>query len=532
MSLVRGVLAAAGIRSQSELNSMSSEDHRNTLIVELAGHSNQAVPYFQSLDNSALAAAGAVAFTLRESRIRSDADLRQMSTEDHRNTLIVEANFQTQIPIPQLQGLDNFSLTRVLCGEDDSFLRGVLIFGNFRSQAELNQMSREDHRNTLIVELVNHSNQTTSYFQSLNNFSLASAGAAMVYLRKTRIRRDDELALMSTEDHRNTLIVEVAAQTTRQDLQSFSTFDLVRLALGIPLLEDAQKKMANFYRRTGGSLGPLGAPKTFLRRSGSSWVQDFALGQITLEDFQIDPKAFTFVEAEVKIAAVKCFGTEDSSGTDETYLVISLVSVDPDRGAQDRLVTTVRTAIDNNVFGGKVFCVSNTVGKLRITGGGLRINVVIVDHESGNADDLRDKIAAALNAGANEGARIIAGAASGGDQRLAGAVGDITEFDVGGVKPFKVLTLGLADLIAQALSDDVIGEHTFVVPAENISALLDQATFSSSFRRTAELGPDIQFNWPPRPQDEFLFSGGGGSYKIYFTITPFGTFVPVEPRIP
>lgn len=142
MSLVRGVLAAAGMRSQSELNSMSSEDHRNTLIVELAGHSNQAVPYFQSLDNSALAAAGAVAFTLRESRIRSDADLRQMSTEDHRNTLVVEANFQTQIPIPQLQGLDNFSLTRVLCGEDDSFLRGVLIFGNFRSQAELNQMSR------------------------------------------------------------------------------------------------------------------------------------------------------------------------------------------------------------------------------------------------------------------------------------------------------------------------------------------------------------------------------------------------------
>jgi hypothetical protein len=337
---------------------------------------------------------------------------------------------------------------------------------------------------------------------------------------------------MSTEDQRNTLIVELNIQTGRSDLQSFNTFDLIQLALGIQLPEDARRKVQNLYRRTGGSLGPLGAPTGSLHRVDSSWAQDFTLGQIKLNDFEIDPKAFTFVEAEVKVAAVKCFGTEDPGGTDETYIVISLISVDPNRGAADHLVQTVRTAIDNNVFGGKVFFVNHTIGKLRVNGGGLSINVVMIDHESGNADDLRNKIAAALDAAANEGARIIAGAAAGGDQRLAGAVGDVTEFDVGGVKPFKILTLGLADIIASALSDDIIGEHTFVIPAQNVTDLLAQQAFTNSFRQTPELGFDIQFNWPPRPQDEFLFSGGGGSYKIYFTITPMGVLVPVEPRIP
>ena len=58
MSLIRGVLLAGQFRTQHELNTMSADDQRNTLIVEMAGHSNQPVPHFQSLNDFDLAGVG------------------------------------------------------------------------------------------------------------------------------------------------------------------------------------------------------------------------------------------------------------------------------------------------------------------------------------------------------------------------------------------------------------------------------------------------------------------------------------------
>jgi hypothetical protein len=88
-------------------------------------------------------------------------------------------------------------------------------------------------------------------------------------------------------------------------------------------------------------------------------------------------------------------------------------------------------------------------------------------------------------------------------------------------------------LIADILSDDLIGEHEFIVPARNIVDIAEPAAFQASFRRHPEiLGQDVQFNWPSTDPDEFLFSGGGGSYKVYFTLTPIKVTRPVEPRIP
>ena len=146
---------------------------------------------------------------------------------------------------------------------------------------------------------------------------------------------------------------------------------------------------------------------------------------------------------------------------------------------------------------------------------------------------MRDEINAVVEDAAKKGAQLIAGAAASGNQQLAGAIGDVTEFEVGGVKPFKILSLGLAGLLADILSDDMIGEHEFVVPAQNICDISDPAAFQASFRRNPEiLDADVQFNWPPTDADEFLFSGGGGSYKVYFTVTPVKIERPLEPRLP
>jgi hypothetical protein len=113
-----------------------------------------------------------------------------------------------------------------------SFIRGVLLAGKFRTQHELNKMSDEDQRNTLIVELTNHSNQ--SNYQSFDNFALAGMGAVLVFLRETKIRDDRALKTMSADDQRNTLIVEIDAQTGMgSQLQGLKNMDLVLLGLGV-----------------------------------------------------------------------------------------------------------------------------------------------------------------------------------------------------------------------------------------------------------------------------------------------------------
>ena len=86
-------------------------------------------------------------------------------------------------------------------------IRGVLLAGQFRSQHDLDKMSHDDMRNTLIVELAGRSRQTN--LQSFNDDTLAGMGALLVYLRTARIRDDAVLKTMTADDMRNILIVEL-----------------------------------------------------------------------------------------------------------------------------------------------------------------------------------------------------------------------------------------------------------------------------------------------------------------------------------
>ncbi len=237
MSLIRGALLAGQFRTHHELNGMSQEDQRNTLIVELSNRSNQ--NNFQAFNDSALADAGAVLVFLRTARIRDDAQLKTISIDDMRNILIVEIGAMTGMG-QELQGLSNIDLVAIGLGRLDpsiwlhksTFLRGVLLAGKFRTQHDLNSMSEEDHRNTLIVELSNRSNQNN--FQAFNDSALADAGAALVFLGTARIRDDAQLKTISIDDMRNILIVEIDGQThLGSRLQSLSNIDLVRLGLGV-----------------------------------------------------------------------------------------------------------------------------------------------------------------------------------------------------------------------------------------------------------------------------------------------------------
>jgi hypothetical protein len=164
-----------------------------------------------------------------------------MSDDDQRNTLIVEINAQTQLG-SRLQSFSNMDLVLRGLGDEDSsvslhqpaFIRGVLLAGKFRTQHELNRMSAEDQRNTLITELAGRTNQSGGHFQSLDDYALAGTGAVLVLLREAKLRTDDELKKMSDDDQRNTLIVEIAGQTSLgSQLQGLSNMNLVRMAFGV-----------------------------------------------------------------------------------------------------------------------------------------------------------------------------------------------------------------------------------------------------------------------------------------------------------
>lgn len=237
---IRGVLLLGGFRTQRELNTMTHDDMRNTLIVELSNRTNQ--KNYQAFDNDTLAGMGATLVFLRNAALRTDAELLTMSADDIRNTAIVELDQQTGMG-RALQGLTSLELAQVALGSDravrgvdltavNQWTRGVLLAGRFRTQHELNRMSFEDMRNTLIVELTNRTNQDN--YQSFDNHRLAGAGAILVGMRHMGIRTDAELVGMSADDMRNTLIVELDAQThTGRALQGLDDLALALVALGV-----------------------------------------------------------------------------------------------------------------------------------------------------------------------------------------------------------------------------------------------------------------------------------------------------------
>ena len=42
---------------------------------------------------------------------------------------------------------------------------------------------------------------------------------------------------------------------------------------------------------------------------------------------------------------------------------------------------------------------------------------------------------------------------------------------------------------------------------------------------------DVQFNWQPRPQNEFVFTDGHRTYKVYLAVRGIVEIVPVNPNL-
>ncbi len=126
MSLTRGVLLAGKFLTQHELNKVPANDQRNRLIFELATRTKENGAQLQGFDDPTLAGVGALFVLTRGAKSRSDQDLKTMTGDDLRNTLIVGVNTQTGISGSDLQGMRNIDLVLLALGKQAP---GSLTFG-------------------------------------------------------------------------------------------------------------------------------------------------------------------------------------------------------------------------------------------------------------------------------------------------------------------------------------------------------------------------------------------------------------------
>eukprot|EP00481_Brizalina_sp_1-RS-2013_P000900 TRINITY_DN214_c0_g1_i1.p1 TRINITY_DN214_c0_g1~~TRINITY_DN214_c0_g1_i1.p1 ORF type:complete len:129 (-),score=17.03 TRINITY_DN214_c0_g1_i1:322-708(-) len=81
-----------GYRTFDQVLTASEDDCRNTLIVEINGISNEAIGTIQGYDQTQIVGKIYTANILKLREFRTVNELKQMSTDDQRNTLIVEAH--------------------------------------------------------------------------------------------------------------------------------------------------------------------------------------------------------------------------------------------------------------------------------------------------------------------------------------------------------------------------------------------------------------------------------------------------------
>jgi len=88
-------------------------------------------------------------------------------------------------------------------------LRGILIAGKWRKEEEIRYAASDDMRNTLIVELGGHSNQTGEFFWGKRDDELVGMGAIVICILQTKFHDRDWLKAHSCPEHRNALIERI-----------------------------------------------------------------------------------------------------------------------------------------------------------------------------------------------------------------------------------------------------------------------------------------------------------------------------------
>lgn len=110
-----------------------------------------------------------------------------------------------------------------------SEIRGVLLFGQFRSQNALNLMSQENWRAALVTELANRTAGLSLAYEQMSSDQLAGAGGVVVYFLRVKQMAPERLAKLKLGQLRSLLIDDLIVQTgqTRRTLRGLSDLELL-----------------------------------------------------------------------------------------------------------------------------------------------------------------------------------------------------------------------------------------------------------------------------------------------------------------
>ena len=282
-------------------------------------------------------------------------------------------------------------------------------------------------------------------------------------------------------------------------------------------LQQAARDIQRFYNDSHGIL-TVGSPTGPVERvSNGQFRQPYTFGSI-IKPLNEPPQIGERVHLAVEIAAVRCFGTDDSDGTDAPYLITTVYAIDPSQG--EKSVKTARIGPDGigdvkSIDASRVFAKAQQLANdFAVPGDGeIRIHVELFDHESGDPEDFKTKASQAAQAAVAAGLTALAGAIGLGAAIVSkvigflGAVGD-----------------AIGNVVAKLFGDDLVGEHDFVVPTDFLQKLVTQP---GSLDRRSDSIPGITFNFPPLPdfpEDEsdaghsWLLTNGKGTYRVFFRI--------------
>ena len=176
-------------------------------------------------------------------------------------------------------------------------LEQALLFGGWRTQNQLLEMTGDDMRNTLIVELNRISSLSIPQLQALSSNgdlgSLVGFASISVYLLTRNIRTSADLSSLDYDDQRNTLISYLAdgGSLSTRELQGLGDFALAAVGFGSSVsLESVSLDSVRFMATNGAS--------TEERRMPSSWQANGGFWVIGCLKAYAD--SYTFVPADLQ----------------------------------------------------------------------------------------------------------------------------------------------------------------------------------------------------------------------------------------
>lgn len=289
-----------------------------------------------------------------------------------------------------------------------------------------------------------------------------------------------------------------------------------RWALGSPIGSLVEYKALGRFR-----------PQPQIKYSQQYEYGEIRMGRVnTLDKEMGEVYPCTYYTADIFIAAVKCFGTDDpggifdgGEGEDEPYLLITVAN--PTAAACDDNVNVVRTwksPIFTEIERGDLFCLNQLVFQDVVIGRhGIILKIALMDNEHGSAEQVRRELE-------EQGARIA--------QTVKDAVALLTGVNIDEALANQSLEDNLLDTLGditlggltELLKDDKIDEKQWQIPASVLRGWVDNGTYQTSGVEypPSELPSHIDTNYPFENifDRTWLFSGGGGSYKVYLRVIP------------